>query len=132
MRFMSIPPFGREIEILDFDFFIRSRLNQEIVLWPEQAMPLVGYMGWPNDPEDRTASVSVVRRWAEGSRGIPRRLCQIQADWARVADVFNLHLDLTEGGHQQRRGGERDHHRLRGFGEPSRAHGLPSPSPQRA
>jgi hypothetical protein len=68
-------------------------------------MPLVGYMGWPNDPEDRAASVSVVRRWAEGSRGIPRRLCQIQADWTRVADVFNLHLDLTEGGHQQRRGG---------------------------
>jgi hypothetical protein len=26
-------------------------------------------------------------------------------DWARVADIFNLHLDLTDGGHQKRRGG---------------------------
>jgi hypothetical protein len=105
MRFMSIPPFARKIEIPDFDFFIRSRLNQAIVLWPEQAIPLVGYMGWPNDPEARAKSAAVVRGWAEGSRVIPRRLRQIQTDWARVADIFNLHLDLTEGGHQRRRGG---------------------------
>jgi hypothetical protein len=45
MHFMSIPPFARKIEILDFDFFIQSRLNQAIVIWPEQAIPLVGYMG---------------------------------------------------------------------------------------
>jgi hypothetical protein len=105
MRFMSIPPFARRIEIPDFDFFLRSRLNQAIVLWPEQAIPLVGYMGWPNDPGARAKSVAVVRGWADGSRSIPRRLRQIQTDWARVADIFNLHLDLTEGGHQKRRGG---------------------------
>jgi len=40
VRFMSIPPFGRPIEIPDFDFFVRSRLNQAIVVWPEQAIPL--------------------------------------------------------------------------------------------
>jgi hypothetical protein len=50
MRFMSIPPFAGKNEILDFDFFVRSRLNQSIVLWPEQAIPLVGYMGWPTTP----------------------------------------------------------------------------------
>jgi hypothetical protein len=43
VRFMSIPPFGRPIEIPDFDFFVRSRLNQAIVVWPEQAIALVGY-----------------------------------------------------------------------------------------
>jgi hypothetical protein len=91
MRFMSIPPFEREIEILDFDFFIRSRLNQAIVIWPEQAIALVGYMGWPNDPEGRAASVAILRRWAEGSRVIPTRLRQIQTDWPRVADIFSLH-----------------------------------------
>jgi hypothetical protein len=32
MRFMSIPPFEREIEILDFDYFVRSRLGQAIVI----------------------------------------------------------------------------------------------------
>jgi hypothetical protein len=99
---MSIPPFEREIEILDFDFFIRSRLNQAIVIWPEQAIALVGYMGWPNDPEGRAASVAILRRWAEGSRVIPTRLRQIQTDWPRVADIFSLHLDppkeVTNGG----------------------------------
>ena len=64
VRFMSIPPFGRPIEIPDFDFFVRSRfvrsrLNQAIVVWPEQAIALVGYMAWPNDPEAREASKSV-------------------------------------------------------------------------
>jgi hypothetical protein len=45
MRFMSIPPFERQIEIIDFDFFIRSRLNQAIVIWPEQAIALVVAVG---------------------------------------------------------------------------------------
>jgi hypothetical protein len=105
MRFMSIPPFEREVEISDFDFLIRTRLSQAIVLWPEQAIALVGYMGWPNDPEGRAASSALVRAWAQGSQAIPPRLRQIQTDWARVADIFNIHLDLTEGGHQKRRGG---------------------------
>jgi hypothetical protein len=105
MRFMNIPPFARKIEIRDFDLFVRSRLSQEIVLWPEQAIPLVGYMGWPNDPDGRTASVVILRGWFEGSRAVPRQLRQIQTDWARVADIFSLHLDLTESGHQRRRGG---------------------------
>jgi hypothetical protein len=105
MRFMSIPPFARKIEILEFGFFLRSRLNQATVLWPEQAIPLVGYMAWLNDSEVRAASVAIIRGWFEGSRAVPRRLRQIQIDWARVADIFNLHFDLTEGGHQQPRGG---------------------------
>jgi hypothetical protein len=49
MRFMDMRPFERAIEIGDFDFLVRSRINQAIVLWPEQAFPLAGYMGWPND-----------------------------------------------------------------------------------
>lgn len=53
MRLVSIPRFKRQIEILDFDFFVRTRLNQTIVIWPEEAIPLAGYMAWPNDPEAR-------------------------------------------------------------------------------
>jgi hypothetical protein len=49
MQFMDIPPFPRKIEILDFASFSGGRLSQQIVLWPKQAIPLVGYMGWPND-----------------------------------------------------------------------------------
>ena len=105
MRFMDIPRFERKIEIPDFDFFVRSRLNQAIVIWPEQAFSLVGYMGWPNDPNARAASVRILREWLEGSKSVPPRLRQIQTDWARVADIFNLHYDLTVGSHQPRRGG---------------------------
>jgi hypothetical protein len=105
MRFMDIPRFELKIEIADFDFFVRSRLSQSTVLKPEQALPLVGYMGWPNDTNARAASVRTLRGWFEGSKSIPARLRQIQTDWLRVADIFHLHCDLSAGGHQTRRGG---------------------------
>jgi hypothetical protein len=57
VRLISIPRFKRQIEILDFDFFVRTRLNQAIVIWPEQAVPLAGYMAWPNDPEARSVDI---------------------------------------------------------------------------
>jgi hypothetical protein len=47
----------------------------------------------------------MVRGWFEESRAVPSRLRQIQTDWVRVCDIFSLHLDLTEGGHQRGRGG---------------------------
>ena len=68
MRFMDIRPFERAIEIGDFDFLVRSRINQAMVVWPEQAFPLAGYMGWPNDPEARAASVQMLREWSAGSK----------------------------------------------------------------
>jgi hypothetical protein len=105
MRVMEIPRFEGKIEIPDIDFFVRSRLSQATVIWPEQAFSLVGYMGWPNDTNARAASVRILRGWSEGSKSVPARLRQIQTDWARVADIFNLHYDLTAGGHQSRRGG---------------------------
>jgi hypothetical protein len=82
----------------------RTRLNQAIVI-PEEAIPLAGYLVWPNDPKARGALTSSLRAWPEGSEVVPPRLRQIQSDWARVADIFSLHYDLTVGGHQQRRGG---------------------------
>jgi hypothetical protein len=105
MRFMDIPGFGRKIEIPEFDFLVRSRLGQATVIWPKQAFSLVGYMGWPNDPDARAASVRILRGWTEGSKSVPPRLRQIQTDWLRVADIFHMHCDLTAGGHQTRRGG---------------------------
>ena len=105
MRFMDIPRFGQKIEIADIDFVVRSRLSQAIVIWPEQAFSLVGYMGWPNNPDARAASVRILRAWSDGSKSVPARLRQIQTDWVRVADIFHLHHDLTAGSHQPRRGG---------------------------
>ena len=37
MRVMEVPPFPRKIEILAVNHFLRSRLSQTTVLWPDQA-----------------------------------------------------------------------------------------------
>lgn len=105
VRFMDIRPFERTIEIADFEHLIRSRLGQKTVLWPEQACALASYMGWPNDAPAREIAIRTLQGWQSGSRAVPPRLRQIQIDWARVADIVNLHHDLNIGGHQRSRGG---------------------------
>jgi hypothetical protein len=109
MRVMEIPRFPRKIEIPDLDNFIRTRLSQTVVLWPEQAIPLLGYMCCPNDGEGREDFLLTLRSWPESSDTvsptIPSRLGRIQGDWLRVADVLHLLCDLAEGRHQARRGG---------------------------
>jgi hypothetical protein len=105
MRFLNIPPFQQAIEIADFESFIRDRLSQKVVFWPKQAIPLVGYMGRPNDEDARATLISIVQNWSEESQAIPPGLGRTQKDWVRVADIFNIHYDLTAGGHQQQRGG---------------------------
>lgn len=105
MRFMAIPPFPRMIKVPDFEFFVRSRLSQEVVYWPQQAIPLVGYMGWPNDPVARAAAKKILRGWSKGAEVPLPGLRRIQSDWTRVADICSLHYDLHAGGHQVRRGG---------------------------
>ncbi len=42
MREMEIPPFPRKFDNPDLGDFLRQRLSQTSVLWPEQAIPLVG------------------------------------------------------------------------------------------
>jgi hypothetical protein len=49
MRVMEIPGFPRKIDIPDLQNFIRTRLSQTIAMWPEQAIPLLGYMCYPNE-----------------------------------------------------------------------------------
>ena len=82
MRFMDIPPFEQNIEIPDFEHFIRTRLSQATVIWPKQAFALIGYMGWPNDFQARAASVDILRGWQQGLTSMPPRLRQDQFDWA--------------------------------------------------
>jgi hypothetical protein len=109
MRVMEIPPFPRKIEIPDLDDFIRSRLSQTVVMWPDQAIPLLGYMCRPNDGEARDDFVRTLRKWPEASKAVPPtvpgKLNRNQNDWLRVADVLHLLCDLAEGRHQARRGG---------------------------
>jgi hypothetical protein len=109
MRVMEIPRFPRKIEIPDLHNFIRTRLSQTVVMWPEQAIRLLGYMCYPNDAEAREGFVLTLRSWPEASEDdppvIPAKLGRIQQDWLRVADVLHLLCDLAEGRHQARRGG---------------------------
>jgi hypothetical protein len=108
MRVMEIPPFPREIKIADLDYFVRSRLSQTIVLWPEQSIPLLGYMCCPNDAEARASLLRMLRSWQSGAGDQPpilRKLGRIQHNWLRTADAFHLLSDLIGGKHQERRGG---------------------------
>src|SRR5215475_10055164 len=100
MRTMQIRPFrGQKIQIADPGFLIKDRLIRELVLWPDQALPLVGYMAWPDDPIMR-------ERWVEAHQSkdqsaindLLEGLKIIQQHWARVADMVHLHMDLTHSG----------------------------------
>jgi hypothetical protein len=109
MRVMDIPPFPRRIEIPDLENFLRTRLSEPVVMWPDQAIPLLGYMCCPNDEAGRDDVVRTLRSWphhsGSGQPTVPGRLGRIQADWLKVADIFHWYCDLIEGGHQKRRGG---------------------------
>jgi len=103
----EIPPFPRRIEIPDPENFIRTRLSQTVVVWPAQAIALVGYMCWPNDPAARGEVITMLKNWPNevDRASVPRRLHRIQHEWLRVADIFNVYWDLVAGQHQARRGG---------------------------
>jgi len=109
MRTMEITPFPRKTEDLDLNNLFRSRLSQRVVLWPEQAIPLLGYMCYPNDPAAREALLRTLQTWSQGSEAlpptVPKGLPRIQHEWLRIADILHIHYDLVEGHHQARRGG---------------------------
>jgi hypothetical protein len=109
MRVMEIPPFPRKIKIPDLNNFVRSRLSQTVVMWPEQSIALLGYMCHPNDEVARGALSAKLWSWSKASESSPPsnppRVARIQRDWLRVADLFHLYCDLVAGGHQARRGG---------------------------
>jgi hypothetical protein len=108
MRVMDIPPFPRKFDNPDLENLLRTRLT-ETVMWPDQAIRLLGYMCHPNDETARDTLVQMLRSWGDASEdlrpAIPPRLRRIQADWLKVADIFHNYCDLLEGRHQERRGG---------------------------
>ena len=108
MRTMEIGRFpGKRIHITDFESFIKPRLLNEGVIWPDQALSLVAYMAWPNDANARNRWLNAHRPHVDraGLDVLARNLKIIQQHWTRVADIVHLHYDLTKGQHQQRRGG---------------------------
>jgi hypothetical protein len=62
MRIMEIRGFpGSKIQLTDLGWLIKIRLTKDLILWPDQAVPLVGYMAWPNAAEVR-------ERWLNAHR----------------------------------------------------------------
>lgn len=107
MRTIEIRPFpGSKTQITDLEFLVKTRLTHDPVLWPDQALALVGYMAWPGDSAMR-------ERWLKAHQcndqstinELSHGLKLIQQHWARVADIVHLHYDLAKGGHQKWRGG---------------------------
>jgi hypothetical protein len=109
MRVMDVPPFPRKMEIPDLENVIRSRLSNAEMVSPHHAIPLVGYMCWPNDEVARADLQGTLWSWLDTSQGIPpdvpAGLGRLQFNWQRVADIFHVYCDLVDGRHQERRGG---------------------------
>ena len=109
MRVMDVPPFPGEIKIANLENLIKTRLSRTVVMWPKQAIPLLGYMCHPADGAARKTLTGILRGWNDhsgpGHPPVPDKLSRIQADWLKVADIFHLYCDLIEGKHQERRGG---------------------------
>ena len=107
MRTMQIDRFpGEKIEITDLGPLIIERLTDERVVWPQQAVPLVGYMAWPNDAAARGSWLLAHQDNDQPAPSeLTRKLKIIQQHWARVADIVHLYFDLVKGRHQERRGG---------------------------
>lgn len=109
MRVMDIPSFPRRIEILDLELLFATRLNQTVVMWPCQAIPLLSYMCHPHDEAARNNFSILLRSWSDfggpAQPPIPQKLGRIQSSWLRVADIFHLYSDMVAGRHQERRGG---------------------------
>jgi hypothetical protein len=97
---------GSKIQLTDLGWLIEVRVTKGLVLWPDQAVPLVGYMAWPNVAEARKRWLNAHRCDDQGAfNALAIKLKIIQQHWARVADIVHLHNDLTRGHHQRRRGG---------------------------
>src|SRR5271168_317458 len=74
--------------------------------WPEQAVPLVGYMVRPNDEYARNRWIEVHQQDDKtGISALVRKFRNIQQHWTRVADIVHLHCDLVQGRHQEARAG---------------------------
>src|SRR6516165_12786453 len=68
MRVMNIPPFPRKIEIPDLENFFRTRLSTTVVMWPEQALPLLCFMCFPNDEAARDDLLGTLWSWQDASQ----------------------------------------------------------------
>jgi hypothetical protein len=107
MRTMEIPCFAEKLEITDLEHLYKTRLQQKLALHAAIAIPLLGYMGWPNDSAAREDATQMLCAWLDGRepRQFLQRIPLMHQHWGRMADTVLLHYGMSEGGHQKPRGG---------------------------
>lgn len=104
MRTMEIPRFPQTISFVDLENLYRTRLQQKPDVHSSAAIPLLGYMTWPNDAIARQNGMNTLKGWLGGEdKNLDFKL--IHRHWSHVADIVNLHHGLSEGRHQESRGG---------------------------
>jgi hypothetical protein len=104
MRTMEIPCFPQKISFVDLENLYRTRLQQKPDVHSSIAIPLLGYMAWPNDAVARQTGTEILKNWMNGGDQRPD-FKRIHQHWGHVADIVNLHHALSEGRHQLSRGG---------------------------
>ena len=104
MRVMEIPSFQEARSFSDLANLYRARIIQRPDLHASMALPLLGYMAWPNDPAARGDGVKLLTRWIKG-HDVRIDFKLIHQNWACVADVVSWHYAIAQGAHQKSRGG---------------------------
>lgn len=104
MRTMEIPCFPQKICFVDLENLYRTRLQQKPDVHSSIAVPLLGYTAWPNNAVARQNGTEILKNWMNGGDQRPD-FKQIHQHWANVAVIVNLHHALSEGRHQESRGG---------------------------
>lgn len=66
MRKMALPCFPRKAELKNLEHLYKTRLAQKIEQHAGVAIPLLGYMGWPNDEAAREHAIKMLRNWLDG------------------------------------------------------------------
>jgi hypothetical protein len=104
MRTMEIPCLPQKISFVDLENLYRTRLQQKPDVHSSIAIPLLGYMAWPNDAVARQNGTEILKNWMNGGDQRPD-FERIHQHWANVAVIVNLHHALSAGRHQESRGG---------------------------
>ena len=104
MRTMEIPCFSDKIEITDLVHLYKTRFRQKLALRAAIAVPLLGYMGWPNDSAAREDAMQMLRAWLDGdeSKEFWQRIRLMHQHWGRVATTVMLHHGMSDGGYRHR------------------------------
>ncbi len=104
MRTMEISPFPQKVSFAELEGLYRTRLGLKPDFWRDVGIPLLSYMAWPSDPDQRRAGLEALKSWMDGENKSPD-FELVHRHWGHVADIVNVHYALTNREHQKSRGG---------------------------